>query len=127
MCEMSNEYDSHAFFSRKQFSFPDRECWYNKNYMSNQKMKEWRYHNDILQTAYQDYLKACSIREKGLALTSLKNALEWNPFANYCYESSADPFGIEKYGLDCITERCINDIARIANGEVEYDYNKTNR
>lgn len=95
--------------------------------MSNQKKKEWQYHNGILQTAYQDYLKSCGIREKDNALTSIKNALEWSPFANYCRECSADPFGIVKYGLDYITERCINDIARIANGEVEYDYNKYNR
>ena len=117
MCEMSNEYDSHAFFLHKHDYFPDRGYWYNKKCMSNQETKEWQYHNDKLQKAYHDYCRASGDGEKSHALGLIQYELGWAPFADYCSECSSTPFGIVKYGLDYMTERCIENIDRIAKGE----------
>ena len=40
--------------------------------------------------------------------------LNQNPFLTYCANKGAGISGINRYGLDYITEQCITDIDRIA-------------
>ncbi len=90
--------------------------------MTEKQMKEWQYHNGILQDAYRKYCGAFKEKDKEDALVLIDNSLKWNPFMNYCYERSAFQYSIVRYGLDSITRQCIEDIDMIAHGQMEYNY-----
>jgi hypothetical protein len=90
--------------------------------MTEQERKAWINHNHSLQQAYQQYYCAYSTKEKDNALKLLSIALEWPPFMNYCYNAGGLLSGIIRYGLDSVTERCIGEINKIANGEMDYEY-----
>lgn len=89
--------------------------------ISDRKMKEWQSRNSILQQVYHDYRTASTSKERDRALSQIQKSLEWNPFMNLCIDHSAQLFGISRYGLDSDTERCIEIIDKIANGDLEYD------
>ena len=89
--------------------------------MTEQQKREWVAHNDLLQEAYQQSLFARNQKEKDAALLRIKSILDWEPFQNYCVGSGVAIAGITRYGLDSMTERCINRIDKIAKG-AEEDY-----
>ena len=96
--------------------------------MNEKEMKDWQGYNQKLQQAYQEYLNAGLLpaskreRPRNKALENIEDALKWPPFTDYCAEKFASFLGITRYGLDTVTKNCINDINKIANGEMEYDY-----
>ena len=90
--------------------------------MDNQQMKEWQSHNDLLQRYYNAYLSAYKQQEKDSLLIKIQNELNWRPFMNYCCDSTAPFYSISKYGLDSVTEQCINEIDMIAKREMELIY-----
>ena len=96
--------------------------------MNEKELREWQINNQTLQRAYQEYRNAGLLpvskreRPRNKALIDIEKVLEWQPFTNYCAQKAAPFGGITRYGLDTVTENCINDINKIANGEMEYDY-----
>ena len=95
--------------------------------MTEQELKTWREHNAALQMYYKNYRISLhspkSSREKEVALSRVENALQWNPFMNYVCEHGGLMSGISRHGLDWMTEQAIENIDKIARGEIEYDYN----
>lgn len=89
--------------------------------MDEQEMKAWRYHNETLQYYYQKYQCSNTTKERDFALKEIQRAIEWEPFTDYISRNPlASPWGIARYGLDSVTERCINEINEIAKGELIY-------
>lgn len=83
---------------------------------------EWRCQNEILQRAYKNYLFATKQKEKDVALMRIQRTLEWEPFINFCESYSANVSGISRYGLDFMTEKCIDLIDKVAKGEMNYEF-----
>ena len=52
----------------------------------------------------------------------IQRELEWPPFEDLCFENSAPISGISRYGLDSVSEKCIDIINKIAKGEVKKRY-----
>ena len=91
--------------------------------------KQWKAHNVILQKAYNDYQDVRYLQsrraetQKERALNQIIQELEWPPFADYISRNPLTFSSVNhKYGLDYITERCIGEIDKIANGEKNYEY-----
>ena len=76
--------------------------------------REWIAKNQILQDSYQSYRFASTDIQKDYALRRIQMILEQNPFLTYCANKGAAISGITRYGLDYISEQCIDDIDRIA-------------
>lgn len=85
-------------------------------------MKEWQGRNKLLQSAYKDYYFASKQRDKDSALSKIQNSLEWPPFMSFCEAHAAQVLGIRRYGLDYMSEKCIDLIDRIAKEEIKYDF-----
>lgn len=83
---------------------------------------EWNAHNGLLQQAYHAYLHAVKQKEKDDACQKIQRELEWSPFEELCFQYSAPISGISRYGLDSMSEKCIDIINRIAKGEEEFNY-----
>ena len=83
--------------------------------------KTWKVHNEMLQRAYNDYLHSTCQREKDSALYRIQKELEWGPFMDLCEKENAYIYGISKYGLDYISECCINKIDKISKEEIDSD------
>jgi hypothetical protein len=84
--------------------------------------EEWNAHNGLLQQAYRAYLHAVKQKEKDEACMKIQRELEWPPFEDLCFENSAPISGISRYGLDSVSEKCIDIINKIAKGEVKKRY-----
>lgn len=82
---------------------------------------EWKAHNKLLQQAYRAYLHATKQKEKDEACVKIQRELEWHPFEKLCIQYSAPIYGIHRYGLDSISEECIDVINKIAEGRIKYD------
>lgn len=81
--------------------------------LSEHEKREWVVKNQILQDSYKDYHFASNNKEKDTALKKIQMILDQNPFLTYCANKGTDISGITRYGLDFITEQCIDDIDRI--------------
>lgn len=90
--------------------------------MTEREKKEWQGRNELLQSAYKEYLLASQQKDKNAALMQIQNTLGQNPLMTFCVEHDADIFGISRYGLDNQSERCIEMINKIAKGEMDYNY-----
>ena len=84
-------------------------------------MKEWQGRNELLQSAYKEYLLASKTKEKEVASSQIQKILEWDTFTVFCVDHDADVFGIRRYGLDYQSEQCIDMINKIAKGEMDYN------
>ena len=84
--------------------------------------KEWKGRNVLLQDAYRAYLHATKQHDKDAACVRIQRELEWPPFEEFCFNHSAQIYGIARYGLDYVSEQCIGLIDKIAKGELEYNY-----
>ena len=89
--------------------------------MEEQIMKEWQARNNLLQEAYRVYLHATKQKEKDEACVKIQRELEWYPFEEFCIQYSAPIYGISRYGLDYVSEKCIEMIDKIAKGEIKYE------
>lgn len=87
-------------------------------------MEEWRGRNQLLQSAYNEYLLSRKERDKVAAQTRIQRELKWPPFMNLCDEHSVDVYGISRYGLDSFVRKCISLIDEIAKGVTNNDYKK---
>ena len=85
-------------------------------------MKEWQARNTLLQKAYRAYQFATNQKDKDAACEKMKRELEWPPYEELCFKHSANIYGISRYGLDSMSEKCIGIIDKIAKREVEYNY-----
>ena len=81
--------------------------------LSEHEQKEWVAKNQILQDSYKSYRFASTTKQKDYALVRIQMILDQKPFLTYCANRGADISGITRYGLDYITEQCIDDINRI--------------
>lgn len=81
---------------------------------------EWKAHNELLQKAYRSYLHATKQKDKDKAYVKIQRELKWHPFEEFCFKHSAPIYGISEYGLDYVSEKCIDLIDKIANGEIVY-------
>lgn len=98
--------------------------------MDNKQKREWREHNQILQQAYHDYNatrvgKSASLQKaKENALNRIEQLLDWPPFLNfYCEQVGNVPSNFVRYdGIEYLGERCIEQIDKIAQEEINYDY-----
>ncbi|MBR1656184.1 MAG: hypothetical protein IJ698_07210 [Prevotella sp.] len=92
--------------------------------MSKEEMKSWQSMNLKLQNEYQQYISV-NRKEKDESALRLQKILEWSGFASFIYRKYpfASPYNILKYGLDFYTEKAIQEIDKIANGEIEYELN----
>ncbi len=82
---------------------------------------EWKNHYELLRQAYIYYLHAIKQKEKDEACVKIQRELEWAPFEELCFKHSAPIYGIRKYGLDCVSEKCIDLIDKRAKGEIKYE------
>lgn len=89
--------------------------------MSEEEMKSWQYMNSKLQHEYQQYNQSNG-KEKDEVASRLQEILEWSKFADFIYRKhpSASLSGFARYGMDYDTERAIQEINKIAIGEIEY-------
>ena len=79
-------------------------------------MEAWKQKNAELQYEYRKYLHASSSKEKDNTLRQIQRIFEWGPFTDFISNYPlAFPFGTSRYGLDSVTEKCIDEINRIAN------------
>ncbi len=85
-------------------------------------LEEWKDRNALLQDAYRVYLHATKQKDKDAACVRIQRELEWPPFEELCFQQSAQIYGIGKYGLDSVSEKCIGLIDKIAKGELDYNY-----
>lgn len=90
--------------------------------MKEREMKEWQDRNELLQSAYKEYLLTSKPKEKEAACIQIQRLLEWDPFMIFCVDHDADVFGISRYGLDSQSEQCISIIDSIAKGEIDYNF-----
>ena len=90
--------------------------------MTEREMKEWQGRNELLQSAYKEYLLASKTKEKDAASSQIQKLLEWDPFTIFCVDHDVDVFGISRYGLDHQSEQCIDMINKIAKGEIDYNF-----
>lgn len=65
---------------------------------------EWLIQNEILYSAYKDYLLASKHKNKDDALIRIQSTLGQNPFMSFCVGHDVDIFGISRYGLDYQSE-----------------------
>lgn len=100
------------------------------NNMDDKQRQEWRVHNQTLQQAFRDYNAArigytsSQKKAKDKALERIEKALSWPPFLNLYFEIVGnDPSGFVRYGgLEFLAEKCIEQIDKIAQREMDYDY-----
>ena len=79
-------------------------------------METWKRKNAELQYEYQRYKYPKSSKEKDEAAKRIQDLFEVGPFAEFISNyPQAFPYGTSRYGLDYVTEKCIDDINRIAN------------
>lgn len=85
--------------------------------MDRQEMEAWKRKNVELQYEYKRYLYPNSPKEKDAAAKRIQDIFEWEPFALFISKyPDAFPYGTSRYGLDSVTERCIDEINQIAKG-----------
>lgn len=92
--------------------------------MNEEKMESWKNKNSQLQYEYQKYNSENGKKKYESALR-LQEILKWTDFLDFISKKypSAFPFGIAKYGLDMETEKAIQEIDKIAHGEIKYEFN----
>jgi hypothetical protein len=90
--------------------------------MDQKEIEAWKRKNAELQHEYQRYLYPNSPKDKEAAARRIQEIFEWGPFAGFISNyPGASPYSTSRYGLDYVTEKCIDKINRIAN---EIDINQ---
>lgn len=85
--------------------------------MDKTEIEAWKRKNAELQYEYRRYLLHHSSKEKELAAKRIQEILEWGPFFDFVSRHLlAFPSGTCRYGLDSVTEKCINEIDEITKG-----------
>lgn len=93
--------------------------------LSENDLRQWIAHNDLLQKEYKKYRVALHSNNrrdqlvKEQALANIERALQWSPFVDFVSGNSySGVTGISRYGLDSDIEHCIGLIDEIAHGEL---------